>query len=380
MTIVASMKVKDGLVLATDSMSTIFTSDGKFLKSYSNTRKLFQFKDCPIGIMSWGLGNIGNRSIEGLLLDFTRKHYPEHERVDVKQVAEKFFVFIGEKYTEYFYPILSKTQESNRLTLKNLQTEKDQTEKREEELSKRIESEEITEEEFNEYQTLENKIMFSNFRIVQLEQTILQHSYKIIMLDLLILGLKKLETSNESELVEIEQALNSKDKEKDEIINKHKEQKINFLKLDNLGILIGGYTDGSQFTEQYEFLLPADLNIKEVMSNDNFGPSWRGVREVFDRLYFGLDLNIYTDLKLKNVDDGILDEVFFSSKYNMDFEFTCMPLKEAISFVIFILKTTISASYFMKGAPPCGEPIQLVVISPYEKDKWQWVHNLDLTE
>ena len=37
-------------------------------ESYPNARKLFQVADTPIGVMTFGLGNIGNRSIEALVL------------------------------------------------------------------------------------------------------------------------------------------------------------------------------------------------------------------------------------------------------------------------------------------------------------------------
>ncbi len=74
MTICASVKVRDGLVLATDSMSTIQGQvDGgqvAVLKNYSNARKLFQIGDMNIGAMSYGAGNIGNRSIQGLMTEF----------------------------------------------------------------------------------------------------------------------------------------------------------------------------------------------------------------------------------------------------------------------------------------------------------------------
>jgi hypothetical protein len=68
MTIIASVKVRDGLVLGTDSMTQIWGANG-FLKSYANARKLFQINELPIGVMTHGTGNIGDRSIEGVVLD-----------------------------------------------------------------------------------------------------------------------------------------------------------------------------------------------------------------------------------------------------------------------------------------------------------------------
>ena len=77
MTICVSVKVRDGLVLTTDSMSQIQTADPttgavQVIKAYSNARKLFQLGTLPVASMSWGLGNIGNRSIQSFMLEFER--------------------------------------------------------------------------------------------------------------------------------------------------------------------------------------------------------------------------------------------------------------------------------------------------------------------
>ncbi len=69
MTIVASVKVRDGLILATDSMTQVHQG-GQYITSYANARKLFQVRDLPVGVMTYGLGNIGDISVEGLVRDF----------------------------------------------------------------------------------------------------------------------------------------------------------------------------------------------------------------------------------------------------------------------------------------------------------------------
>lgn len=105
MTILASVKVRDGIVLATDSMTQISARlpDGNFavIKTYANARKLFQIQNLPIGVMSWGTGNIGARSIEGLILDFAR----DMETYVVKpfsvgRVAKGLLLFIKGVYNE----------------------------------------------------------------------------------------------------------------------------------------------------------------------------------------------------------------------------------------------------------------------------------------
>lgn len=97
MTIVASVKVRDGLVLATDSMTQISvpTDQGpQFLKSYSNARKLFQVTDA-VGAMTYGLGNIGNRSVEGIVLDYVMGTEPAES---VEAVSQELFDYVKQQY------------------------------------------------------------------------------------------------------------------------------------------------------------------------------------------------------------------------------------------------------------------------------------------
>jgi hypothetical protein len=99
MTIVASVKVRDGLILGTDSMTTIFGPEG-VLGTFSNARKLFQITGRPVGVMTYGLGNIGVRSIEGLVLDFCSRLGPGHG--SVQELARELFDFIRDAYEEEF--------------------------------------------------------------------------------------------------------------------------------------------------------------------------------------------------------------------------------------------------------------------------------------
>jgi hypothetical protein len=110
MTIVASVKVRDGLVLATDSMSQIqATVDEQghraVIKTYSNAKKLFQVGTSPIGVMMYGIGNIGQRSIEGLMLDFNANHLTklsEEQQQSVKGISNALFEFFNDLYQPEF--------------------------------------------------------------------------------------------------------------------------------------------------------------------------------------------------------------------------------------------------------------------------------------
>jgi len=96
-TIVTCVKVRDGLVLGTDSMAHI-QRGGMFLRSYQNATKLFQVGDLPMGVVSWGLGNLGHRSIESLMREFGEKLKPSQKSVD--GISKSLFNFIKEHYDE----------------------------------------------------------------------------------------------------------------------------------------------------------------------------------------------------------------------------------------------------------------------------------------
>ncbi len=66
MTVAAFVKVYDGIVLATDSATTIRLGDGSS-QVYNNADKIFNLhRDLPIAAMTWGRGQIGAASISTL--------------------------------------------------------------------------------------------------------------------------------------------------------------------------------------------------------------------------------------------------------------------------------------------------------------------------
>jgi hypothetical protein len=71
------------------------TRDEQLVRFYENARKLFQVGDLPIGVMSYGLGNLGNRSIESLMREFGESL---EGKVAVNTVAKELFAFMKEKY------------------------------------------------------------------------------------------------------------------------------------------------------------------------------------------------------------------------------------------------------------------------------------------
>ncbi len=69
MTVAVMIKVYDGIVLATDSATTVPLPGGS-AQVYNNSNKVFQLhRGLPIGAFTWGLGAIGSASIDTLAKD-----------------------------------------------------------------------------------------------------------------------------------------------------------------------------------------------------------------------------------------------------------------------------------------------------------------------
>jgi hypothetical protein len=114
MTIALIIKVHDGLVLASDSATTLtmLQPDGTetFGNIYNNANKVFNLhKGLPVGAMTWGLGNVGPASIATLSKDLRTRFEGanaafaawklENDTYSLTGVAERAREFLyGEKY------------------------------------------------------------------------------------------------------------------------------------------------------------------------------------------------------------------------------------------------------------------------------------------
>jgi hypothetical protein len=100
MTIVTSVKVRDGLVLGTDSMTQIVGTVGNqtvFIKAYRNAHKLFDLSPALAGAMTYGLGNVGQHSIEGLVREFRPEIAPGWT---IEQITQHLFEFVEPRWRE----------------------------------------------------------------------------------------------------------------------------------------------------------------------------------------------------------------------------------------------------------------------------------------
>lgn len=113
MTIAVSIKVNDGIVLATDSASTLLAKNpsGVFgvINVYENANKIFNLhKELPVGIITWGSGSIGKASLATLIKDFRKmimgkdpdyqKWGIDIESYNIENISKKFKEFIYDEH------------------------------------------------------------------------------------------------------------------------------------------------------------------------------------------------------------------------------------------------------------------------------------------
>lgn len=111
MTICVSVRIPEGLILAADSMvtleGTLHTAQGDdsgVLQTFEFANKLTRIKDYPIGVMTWGIASISDRSIPSLIMEWEHD-YPSLKDVKtftVKDVADELKKFIIERYHKVF--------------------------------------------------------------------------------------------------------------------------------------------------------------------------------------------------------------------------------------------------------------------------------------
>jgi hypothetical protein len=103
MTIIVSVKINDGIVMAADSAGTMGSG-----QVYTHANKITNLcEELPVGAMSTGAGGIGNESVETLLKDLRRRFAgqdPAHadwclDPIDytIEQVAQRLRAFLFEE-------------------------------------------------------------------------------------------------------------------------------------------------------------------------------------------------------------------------------------------------------------------------------------------
>jgi hypothetical protein len=103
--IVACVKVYDGVVLGSESMTQLFAQPApgqpnQFIKAFGNARKLFGLTGTRFGVLTYGAGNIGKRSIESYLTEFDENHQGQYGTGE--EIAKQLMDFIRGQYDAAF--------------------------------------------------------------------------------------------------------------------------------------------------------------------------------------------------------------------------------------------------------------------------------------
>ena len=118
MTIAIAVKVNDGVVLASDSATTVVqpgSSPGSFgvANIYNNGTKIFRLhKELPLAAITWGVANIGMSSLKVLAKDFRAELMSDTSQFDpmnytVEDVAQRFKAFM---YDGHYAPAYDQAQ------------------------------------------------------------------------------------------------------------------------------------------------------------------------------------------------------------------------------------------------------------------------------
>lgn len=103
MTIAIALKVGDCLVLGADSASTLSGQDGSVLNVYFNAEKIINLrKGLPIGLVTYGLGNLARRSVTSLAKDLRRKLTGDDGAIAIDPSTYSMQQ-VAERVKEFFY-------------------------------------------------------------------------------------------------------------------------------------------------------------------------------------------------------------------------------------------------------------------------------------
>lgn len=112
MTIAITMKVNDGIVLATDSASTMIAQDNTgqigVINIYNNANKLINIHGkIPVGVITWGAGSIGLQSTSSVIKDFRKDLNNgivsiDFEEYTLEEISGKFKDYVFNKYMNEF--------------------------------------------------------------------------------------------------------------------------------------------------------------------------------------------------------------------------------------------------------------------------------------
>jgi hypothetical protein len=113
MTIAICLKVGDGVVLGTDSATSLIGENDRYFNVYNTAEKTFNLvKGLPIGMMTFGLGGMAGLSIGALARDLRKRLSGEDPRFPDWALDRKSFTIeqVAQRVKEFFYDELYQSE------------------------------------------------------------------------------------------------------------------------------------------------------------------------------------------------------------------------------------------------------------------------------
>jgi hypothetical protein len=142
----------------------------------------------------------------------------------------------------------------------------------------------------------------------------------------------------------------------------------------NLGLLVGGYSAGDFFADQYMYEFPRGSKWQIVRANKpdgspSFGANWYGQKDALVPLIKGYDRDGLNELVKRGADKNVIQKWVDDNVSELPLVFEGMPLQDAIEFANYAVQVVIGRFRFAAGPPLCGGDVDIAVITP---GAFQW--------
>jgi len=141
--------------------------------------------------------------------------------------------------------------------------------------------------------------------------------------------------------------------------------------LGDLGLMIGGYSPGSDEPELYEINFgedPAVVPVLEAVA----GATWHGQPEAITRLLLGVSTvlpQVLVNLGVPPSEAPKFNDII-KQQVAIPFVADAMPIQDAIDLAEFLVHVTIQFVRFSPGSPMVGGPIEVASITKHEGFRW----------
>src|ERR1039458_9618527 len=109
MSICVALNLSDGVVMAVDSATTMFSGPGAISKVFMDADKLFQLGKLKVGIATYGVASLHGRTIGSFISEFTANQgNADLPTLSLKEIAERLRNFFLGYYRSFLEKIQTK--------------------------------------------------------------------------------------------------------------------------------------------------------------------------------------------------------------------------------------------------------------------------------